>query len=1215
MAATAEFAPFLGMASIAVSNIQDYTEQLSREQKLKNYKIFMRIVEIAMKDSKQFQNDAQIEEFADKIFTKLVELKFFEHLEESFMHTNKDTWLKHDVATARQVAGSTLYVSHEPFLFKHYRDIQDVSGIPLKDQKDLKSSANKDVQNVIKYMISHMSNFGVIEDETDVKVIVNKIVSYFSTNAISLEFSQKVAIKIYEALTDLGANKWHFDEEKQSLMIFQIKQFLRNEEASPGQETLLARLMKNPHHLKLLYRKISAEVKVKEDPDMFKTHQEAPGVMQKLHAAAEQLNLTQPVKKLEFQDDFINNNEAIKKFLSKVYISISEQRKWADKMFNCMKNGEPGYHEFGKILQECNRLGISLDLTDENGNTPLILACKAFDTKMVEHILFYESGRATIGLSNNKGAVAISPVVTIINQDGSKTLKAQKKEIIESLIKNGADVNTKIASYPILSIAIQHQLNEIVDLLLDHPEIDIHAWDRNFLRPIHLAADSENFYAQAKLFKMGAEVGHTVKMKATGPEKEELSISTSPLHMILLRSTNFEEIDSAIERATIHEINDLIEGVGSNVLHINFAMQERREIFYHLLKHPKVKIHQLDHGFNLLHKAIMSRDPEAAEMILQASALKEQKIDISQKNEFSNSPLHLICLSLTKLVAGKYLTLYGNATDIQKADGLKYDMFKELLWKLIQDGADVNAPFPKGTSATRKMTDKSEAVHKAVTITEDLSGNHLLHFAIKFGYKDIFDLLIDHKGVQFDARDENGRTIVHLAVQHSSIGMIEKIAEKFKDQKEFINAVDAKGKTALHIALQDSDFSIARKLIDLGADLNIADVNGVRPLDDLIEAYGHRMFVLNKKKLGPVETELLSKYLYEDAIDMVEHISNEKSFKLQEINKDDRTYLHNSSSYDALMISKILLKKGAAICPDNVGRTPIFNAAERGDIILIKKLLEKNSTLLEHQNLDLETPLIAALKNDHEAVARFLIEHGADYSTPRNGFYPIHHAIINKMSNQFIESMFEGIEDVKTYLIQDSCMGANIINYVMMYGDHELIEFVQSKCLQYMKPGFMEDNKEYNIYFAALGGNLDYFSMLTEEEIAGYIDTPIRLDDNYPSQKLADLAFTGYLRDRKKLTEKGIDAEKINQMLKHYSDLLKKVYHHQMDLVSHLASEILDFATVNKDSYLCQMFSEKGLSATNAHNVQEIAIEFPSFFTLTEVHTQALLGHDIDPGA
>gem|GEM_PF-1325273 len=81
-------------------------------------------------------------------------------------------------------------------------------------------------------------------------------------------------------------------------------------------------------------------------------------------------------------------------------------------------------------------------------------------------------------------------------------------------------------------------------------------------------------------------------------------------------------------------------------------------------------------------------------------------------------------------------------------------------------------------------------------------------------------------GINPDARDEEGATVLMQAVQAGDLGIIEALLSNGSDVK----AHDAKGSTALHLAILIGNNESARILVRKGADVNAANNEGETPL-------------------------------------------------------------------------------------------------------------------------------------------------------------------------------------------------------------------------------------------------------------------------------------------------------------------------------------------------------------------------------------------------
>lgn len=117
---------------------------------------------------------------------------------------------------------------------------------------------------------------------------------------------------------------------------------------------------------------------------------------------------------------------------------------------------------------------------------------------------------------------------------------------------------------------------------------------------------------------------------------------------------------------------------------------------------------------------------------------------------------------------------------------------------------------------------------------KDEKGNNLMYYLIKkysTSKKDLIDEKINYlitKGLNPTENQENGKTILHLAVENGSVDLIEKIFSFGVD----INAVTKDNLTALHIAASKAkDLTVLNWLIKNGANKNIESSFGETAFD------------------------------------------------------------------------------------------------------------------------------------------------------------------------------------------------------------------------------------------------------------------------------------------------------------------------------------------------------------------------------------------------
>ncbi|MDF2866700.1 MAG: uncharacterized protein K0S11_170 [Gammaproteobacteria bacterium] len=114
-------------------------------------------------------------------------------------------------------------------------------------------------------------------------------------------------------------------------------------------------------------------------------------------------------------------------------------------------------------------------------------------------------------------------------------------------------------------------------------------------------------------------------------------------------------------------------------------------------------------------------------------------------------------------------------------------------------------------------------------------------------------------------------------------------------------------------------------------------------------------------------------------------------------NNDSETALHIAADYNQIDIAHLLLNKNAQTdVKDKDNNTPLMAAVKADNDAIIKILVKANPRLINALDTHGCTPIIYAIENDNEAVCELLIRNGADVEATNDiGNKPLHIAAEN----------------------------------------------------------------------------------------------------------------------------------------------------------------------------------------------------------------------------
>jgi ankyrin repeat protein len=272
---------------------------------------------------------------------------------------------------------------------------------------------------------------------------------------------------------------------------------------------------------------------------------------------------------------------------------------------------------------------------------------------------------------------------------------------------------------------------------------------------------------------------------------------------------------------------------------------------------------------------------------------------------------------------------------------------------LLDEGADVNAP--------------------------DSTGTICLHTAVDIGNKDVVRVLVE-RGSYLNGRNDNYETPLSVSVAKRNVEVVNILLNKHAN----VNITDSFGNSPLHVAVANGDIQICTLLLEKGKDieLNLQNVEGYTPLvlslinnhEDiaaLLCEHNCDGSVMGSDNIPPLLMAVQRKYL---------HVASALIKQGVDVNAADKSYL--TPLVCALEnkcggLAKELLAAGASVDITPNKKSPLHLAAELGDKPLVDSILDLgvDVNLLDANE---ESPLVVAVKNQHEDVSRLLIERGAN---------------------------------------------------------------------------------------------------------------------------------------------------------------------------------------------------------------------------------------------
>jgi ankyrin repeat protein len=448
----------------------------------------------------------------------------------------------------------------------------------------------------------------------------------------------------------------------------------------------------------------------------------------------------------------------------------------------------------------------------------------------------------------------------------------------------------------------------------------------------------------------------------------------------------------------------------------------------------------------------------------------------------------------------------------------------DLVDEMIESGNyDINALYGGFTSLHfALLLDKYEMVRNLLkpplnadpTTRDSRFGVNALHLvAIDYSIQsDIIDLLLAHPKVNIDDVNQRGRTALHFAARVSNVMVVEKLLEKGanpnigdnegltplhlaarRDTKTvnidaILEAQKAKrrhvdedkshnGWTALHHAADSSNEIMAEHLIDVGADVNSRDNDGLTPFHvaalkaknmQIIDSILWKMKDHDMNQYRKDEKLFCCAYRNENLLgaEIVARLKRIDSLKENPKSRIGKKNLHHSDRSASAVVMNGFPQLG------RLRITYAKNAQEIDDI------LKEGNFDINDRDENGEIPLFWAIRANNVIAVGLLLERGADPTRRNNnGLTPIQVAVTQEKDFKILDLLLE-YEDVD---IDDGGQsGYTVLHWAMATSNVTVVDFLLSKGAN---PNVADQNGATPLHVAAYcADKTDVLDLILEKE-------------------------------------------------------------------------------------------------------------------------------------
>ena len=684
-------------------------------------------------------------------------------------------------------------------------------------------------------------------------------------------------------------------------------------------------------------------------------------------------------------------------------------------------------------LKECVELGVSVDVTDEDGRTPLHCAAGEGQVDTVKLLInkgccidpedhngltpsmyatmqgkdevelllnlaesvLNSTGRTPLHAAAADGQLEVIEMLLSVGGRKLMTMVAGKagsplhqaaagghKDVVTLLLNEGCPIDIKASNgFTALHCAAQYGQIVIIEMLVNHG-LDVNVVINKGKTPLHVAAAFGKLESVRTLLRLG---GRNSLTKIAGDEGTPLHHAVAGGHKDLV-TLLLKEGCSVTTRTS----------KGASVLH--FAAQfGQEELIAYLIDCGLDANIEDDDGATPLHWAACHGQFESICVLLRLGGRRSMAMIAGGVG----TPLHVAVLQENKDIVSLLLSV-GCPMNLTTTDGLTALHIAavtgqvDIIEMLVGHGLDVNIQDDRGFTPLHSAACNNQLESARTLIglggRRSITGDGLgapLHVAAEKGHKEMVSLLLK-EGCPTNVTDANGKSAVHFAAMSGEVDIVKMLVKQGLD----VRLRDGDGSTALHLAAQCGHVVIIEMLVYYGLDVNVEDNEGRTPLHSaalhgqfesvraLLRLGGRKSLTKSGREGGtPLHQAVAGGHK-----DMVTLLLKEGCPITTRAN-NGVSVLHFAAHFGQVELITYLIDCGLdANIEDDDGATPLHWAAYHGRLESVCALLRlggrRSITMIAG---DGGTPLHVAVRRGNKDIVSLLLSEGCPMNLTING--------------------------------------------------------------------------------------------------------------------------------------------------------------------------------------------------------------------------------------